>query len=96
MNSLQDKVALVTGAGSGIGQAICLTFATAGAKVVLNDMDRDLAKKSSNHINQELNKEMVFPLSWDVADIVASRESVAQLVKRFGRFEATEIPDPFD
>lgn len=38
MNSLQDKVAIITGAGRGIGRAIALYFAGEGAKVVVNDL----------------------------------------------------------
>ena len=36
---LKDKIALVTGAGSGIGAAIALTYAREGAKVVIADLD---------------------------------------------------------
>ena len=41
MTRLQGKTALVTGAGSGIGRAIALAFATAGADIVISDVRRD-------------------------------------------------------
>jgi len=39
MNTLKDKVAFVTGAGSGIGKAIALLYAKEGAKVVVSDIN---------------------------------------------------------
>src|SRR5690606_41488782 len=39
MSTLQDKVAFVTGAGSGIGKAIALLYAQEGAKVVVSDIN---------------------------------------------------------
>jgi NAD(P)-dependent dehydrogenase (short-subunit alcohol dehydrogenase family) len=39
MNNLENKVAIVTGAGSGIGKAVALLYASEGAKVVVTDID---------------------------------------------------------
>ena len=41
MGVLKEKIAVVTGAGRGIGREICLSFANQGAKVVVNDLGGD-------------------------------------------------------
>ena len=47
---LADKVALITGGGSGIGKASCLLFAKEGAKVVVVDLKLDTAEATANEI----------------------------------------------
>src|SRR5258706_10505170 len=42
---LQDKVAIITGAGSGFGEGIAKRFAAEGCKVVVNDLDHDGATR---------------------------------------------------
>ena len=52
MGKLDGKVAMVTGSGRGIGQAIALKFAGEGAHVVINDLDEEPAKETVELINQ--------------------------------------------
>ena len=47
---VKNKVVIVTGAGSGIGKAAAIHFATHGATVVVSDLNFDSAKKVSNEI----------------------------------------------
>ena len=53
MNVLAKKVALITGAGSGIGRAIACLYALEGAKVVVSDID----EKGGNETVQLIRKE---------------------------------------
>jgi 3-oxoacyl-[acyl-carrier protein] reductase len=47
---LKDKVALVSGSGRGIGRAIALKLASAGAHIVVNDLDADVAQETASEI----------------------------------------------
>jgi len=79
---LKDKVAIVTGAGSGFGEAIAKRYAEEGAKVVVNDIVKDAAERVAREIGASAK-----PV---VAD-VAKDADVARLVKSaldaFGRLD---------
>ncbi|MBI2875254.1 MAG: beta-ketoacyl-ACP reductase [Candidatus Tectomicrobia bacterium] len=49
---LDGKVAVITGSGRGIGRALALRFAAEGAKVVVNDVDREVAEEVTNEIKK--------------------------------------------
>ena len=52
MNKLDDKIAIVTGGGKGIGRAISLRFASEGAKVAIWEKDLDAAEETSKQISE--------------------------------------------
>ena len=54
---LKDQVAVITGAAQGIGRAIAEAFAKEGAKIVVSDINAELAKKTAQEINQKYNVE---------------------------------------
>ena len=61
--TLKDKVALVTGAGRGIGQAIALAFAKEGAILVLSDLKTEFLTETETLAKQAGSPEMRFDAS---------------------------------
>lgn len=82
---LQGRVALITGAGSGLGRAIALRFAGEGARVAVNDVRRDAAEGVADEIRALGREAMV--LVADVSDSVEVRACFEELVERWGTLD---------
>ncbi|HCT79648.1 MAG TPA: short chain dehydrogenase [Micromonosporaceae bacterium] len=70
--SLQDKVAIVTGAGNGLGRSEALALARAGARVVLNDLPGDAVQAVSDEIRASGGEALV--CAGDVAEWSTGQE----------------------
>ena len=82
---LANKVALVTGGGSGIGRASALALAREGATVVVADVNADGGKETAHQI--EVAGGTASYVLTDVTDPVQVEALVATTVERFGRLD---------
>ena len=78
---LQGKVALVTGAGQGIGKAVARLFVAEGARVICNDLR---AGPQSEALLAELGEAHAMFIAADIADEAAVRDMAARGAARFG------------
>ncbi len=84
-STLQGKVALVTGAGSGIGRAVALAFAREGAQVAVVDVDEAGARETARRIGEAGGQALA--LAVDVSVPEAVQRMVEATVERFGRLD---------
>ena len=80
-----NRVALVTGGGSGIGREICLSLAMAGNKVVAADLNKTGADETVEMINAVGG--IAYPITMDVADTNSVADGILQAVDEFGPIE---------
>jgi len=85
MTKLNDKVAFVTGAAQGIGKAIAVALAKEGAKVVISDINIELATQTAKEVEALGVKALA--LKTNVADLPDVEKSVEEAVKAFGKID---------
>ena len=81
--SFSGEVAIVTGAGSGIGFEIALQLSNQGAAVLLNDIDPKLAEAATNQITESGGRCLALP--GDASEIAFIQEMVSAAVSHFGK-----------
>jgi NAD(P)-dependent dehydrogenase (short-subunit alcohol dehydrogenase family) len=84
MTGLSGKVALITGAGSGIGRAASVLFAAAGARVGITDIDKEALAGTA----ALLPDDVTVSVPGDIVDPATVDELTTAAVTRFGRVDA--------
>ncbi len=77
---LKDKVALVTGSAQGIGKAIAEALIKEGAKVIISDVNMELAQQTAGTLNTKAYK-------LNVADSEETDKTIKEMVAEFGRID---------
>ena len=80
---LRDHIAVVTGAGSGIGHAIALGFAREGATLAVLDINGESAAKTVADIHADGGRAQAFTL--DITDQLACRDVAAKVAREIGQ-----------
>ena len=83
MNKLDDKIAIVTGGGKGIGRAISLRFASEGAKVAIWEKDLDAAEETSKQISESGG--MAIPIECEISDKNSVSNALKETVDALGK-----------
>jgi len=86
MKLLQDKVAIVTGAGSGIGRSVAIAYAREGARVVVSDMDEESANQTVRLIASEGGEGFFVK-----CDVSSPEDNEALVWATFGKYGALHI-----
>lgn len=84
-NRLAGKVAIVTGGGAGIGEAICKKFANEGASVVVAGLPEDPVENVANEIQAQGGAAIAY--KGDLSSYENAKECVKQAVEKYGKLD---------
>ncbi|MCK9276162.1 MAG: SDR family NAD(P)-dependent oxidoreductase, partial [Syntrophales bacterium] len=82
---LAGKVAMVTGAGRGIGRAIALKLSEEGAELVINDLEKSPAENVASKIEQ--SGKIAIPVAADISSGHEVSRLFGQAIERFGHLD---------
>ena len=82
---LNDQVAIITGAGQGIGEAIALSLAAEGVKIVAVDVNMDKINETARKIDSQGKKS--FAIKADVSKTEEVKKMVGNSIKKFGKID---------
>jgi len=87
-DSFRNRTVLVTGAGAGVGRAIAMSFATHGAKVVVNDIVRDGLEETLEQIqSQGVDRDNLRSVVGDISSIDFATTCIAEIKASFGSLD---------
>src|SRR5690625_1023556 len=84
MGQLQGKTAIITGASSGIGQAIAEKLAEKGVRVALLARREEKLTQIADSINEQAGENCAISIKTDVTDVQAMELAFQQTIEKFG------------
>jgi len=86
MKKLEGKVSLITGAGRGIGKAVSLKLAKEGSTVVLNDLNLEMLKNTTDEI-KALGQAEPFFIQADVSNYTEDKKMIEEIFNRYQKVD---------